>query len=132
MTRSETAVEDALTAVELVGPDEACVLLGLSAAYPPAALRRYEAENRILRIDWKGQAVYPRFQFDKAEHEVHPALLEVMAMRTDDWGGTIALMHWLTRPNRSLGGARPCDRLSEDGDRIVAAFGAELSEPFHG
>lgn len=53
-------------------------------------------------------------------------------MRTDDWGGRAALFSWLTVPNRSLGGARPCDVLAEQADAIKAAFCAEISQPLHG
>ncbi|MBB3711741.1 hypothetical protein FHS00_001312 [Limimaricola variabilis] len=53
-------------------------------------------------------------------------------MRSEDWGGRAALFQWLTMPNRSLGGARPCDRLEEDADAILASFGAEISGPWHG
>lgn len=132
MTRSEAAVEDSLTAVELVGPREACKLLDLSTADAFATLRCYEAEDRVLRLDRKGVPVYPRCQFDVTERQVYPAMLEILSMRTDDWGGEIALLHWLTRPNRSLGGARPCDRFAQDGEAIVASFAAEISEPDHG
>lgn len=53
-------------------------------------------------------------------------------MRTDDWGSQAALQHWLTRPNRSLGGAKPFDRLSQDADAIIASFRAEIAEPMNG
>lgn len=131
MTRTSIA-DEVLTAVELVAPGEACKLLGLSTTNPSATLRQYEAANYVLRIDWHGQAVYPRCQFDEARREVYPALREVLAMRTDDWGSEFALLHWLTRPNRSLGGARPCYRLAEDRDQVIEAFAAEISEPWHG
>ena len=121
-----------MAAVELVGPKEACELLGLSGTDAFTTLQRCEAEDRVLCLDWTGMPVYPRCQFDASRCQVYPILIELLAMRTDDWGSRLALLHWLTRPNRSLGGARPCDRLAEDGDAIVASFAAELSAPDHG
>ena len=59
-------------------------------------------------------------------------LAHLDTMRPDEWGGRAALFQWLTMPNRSIGGARPCDRLAEDADAIVASFAAEISEPMNG
>jgi hypothetical protein len=123
---------ETLASVPMVGQGEACALLGLSDTNPSATLKRYETKNRILRFDWKGKAAYPLFQFDVAERRLHPTLIKLMDMRTDDWGGKTALLHWLTRSNRSLGGARPCDRLAEDADAIVKSFLADIAEPVNG
>ena len=131
LTRAKFQSET-LASVPMVEQGEACALLGLSDTNPSATLKRHETRNRILRFDWKGKAAYPLFQLDVAERRIHPALIKLMDMRTDEWGGKMALLHWLTRPNRSLGGARPCDRLAEDANAIVESFSAEISEPLHG
>lgn len=131
LTRAKLQSET-LASVPMVEQGEACALLGLSDTNPSATLKRYETRNRILRFDWKGKAAYPLFQFDVAERRIHPTLIKLMDMRTDEWGGKMALLHWLTRPNRSLGGARPCDRLAEDADAIVESFLAEIAEPLNG
>lgn len=123
---------DTLASVPMVGQAEACALLGLSGTNPSATLRRYEARDRILRFDWRGGAAYPLFQFDVEERRVHPTLLRLLEMRTDAWGGRMALLHWLTRPNRSLQGARPCDRLGDGGGEVVQSFAAELAEALNG
>jgi hypothetical protein len=123
---------EVLSSVEMVNQTEACTLLGLSEINPSATLKRYEAKDKILRFDANGKAIYPLFQFDVAERRIHPALLSVMKLRTDDWGGKMALLHWLTRPNLSLDGFRPCDVISEDGDAIIRSFSAELSETLNG
>lgn len=131
LTRAKVQSET-LASVPMVEQSEACALLGLSDTNPSATLKRYETRNRILRFDWKGKAAYPLFQFDVAERRIHPTLIRLMDMRTDEWGGKMALLHWLTRPNRSLRGARPCDRLSDDADAIVESFSAEIAEPLNG
>lgn len=131
LTRAKLQTET-LASVPMVDQGEACALLGLSDTNPSATLKRYEARNRILRFDWRGKAAYPLFQFDVAERRIYPALLKLMEMRPDDWGGKMALLHWLTRPNRSLSGARPCDRLAEDAGAIVNGFAAEIAEPLTG
>ena len=121
-----------LGSVSMVDQDEACVLLGLSATAPSVTLTRYEDNGQILRFDSEGRAAYPLFQFDVVESRIYPALIALMEMRSDDWGGQVAFLHWLTRPNRSLGGARPCDSLAKDANAILASFQAEISEPLHG
>lgn len=123
---------EVLSSVPMVDQAQACALLNLSDANPSATLGRYEAKGRILRYDLRGKAAYPLFQFDEAEGRIHPTLLKIMEMRSDNWGGKLALLHWLTRPNRNLGGARPCDRLATDGDAILRSFDAELAEPLNG
>lgn len=131
LTRAKLQTE-VLSSVPMVDQSQACAILGLSDTNPSATLRRYEAKDRILRFDLKGKAAYPLFQFDVAERRIHPVLLKLLKMRTDDWGGKMALLHWLTRPNRSLGGAKPCDRLVQDSDAILKSFSAEIAEPLKG
>ena len=121
-----------LGSVSMVEQDEACILLGLIDTDPSTILKRYERDGRILRFDIEGQAAYPIFQFDVARQRVYPALIELMKMRSDDWGSQFAFLHWLTRPNRSLGGARPCDSLAKDANIISACFRAEISQHLHG
>lgn len=127
LTRAKLQRET-LAAVTMVEQSEAGALLGLSATNL-SALNRYEVTNQILRFVQEGKAAYPLFQFNVTERRIHPALLKLTEMRTDAWGGKMALLHWLTRPNRSLHGARPCDRLAEDADAIVDSFAAEIAEP---
>lgn len=131
MTRAKLQTE-ILSSVDMVDQSGACTLLGLSDANPSATLKRYEAKDKILRFDVRGKASYPLFQFDVAERRIYPPLLSVMEMRTDNWGGKMALLHWLTRPNLSLEGHRPCDVISEREDAILRSFSAELSETMNG
>lgn len=131
LTRAKLQTE-VLSSVPMVDQSQACALLGLSDINPSATLRRYEAKDRILRFDLKGKAAYPLFQFDVAERRIQPVLLKILKMRTDDWGGKMALLHWLTRPNRNLGGAKPSDRLAQDADAILRSFSAEIAEPLNG
>nr|WP_204354584.1 hypothetical protein [Paracoccus saliphilus] len=123
---------DVLNSVPMVDQAQACTILGLSTANPSASLRRLEARDAILRFDRSGRASYPLFQFDIPERRVHPVLIKLLQMRSDDWGGKMALLHWLTRPNRNLQGARPCDRLAEHPEAILSSFAAEVAEPLNG
>ncbi|SFQ17311.1 antitoxin Xre/MbcA/ParS toxin-binding domain-containing protein [Tranquillimonas alkanivorans] len=113
-----------LSSVPMMDGGEASAVLGSQDA-----LSEHEAQARILRVAQAAEVLYPRFQFDIPRHRLHPAMLELMGMRTDNWGSHMALLHWLTRPNRSLGGARPSDRLATDGDAILRSFAAELAQP---
>jgi len=131
MTRAKLQM-DILSSVSMVNQAEACALLGLSDTNPSATLRRYEAKDRILRFDLKGKAAYPLFQFDVTERRIHPVLLKLLKMRTDDWGGKMVFLHWLTRPNRSLGDAKPCDQLAQNSDAILRSFSTEIVAPLNG
>lgn len=115
--------------VSMIDQDAAGILLGLSEADPSVILTRHEIEEQILSFNIEGQAVYPRFQFDVVGRRVYPAVIELMKMRPDHWGGQTALIHWLTLPNLSLSGARPCDKLAKDANAILASFQSEISEP---
>ncbi|MCD9147196.1 MULTISPECIES: hypothetical protein [Rhodobacterales] len=130
LTRAKLQTE-VLSSVPMVDQSQACLLLGLSDTNPSATLKRYESKDRILRFDLRGKAAYPLFQFDVAERRIHPMLLTIMKLRSDDWGGKMALLHWLTRPNRSLGGAKPCAMLAEDADGVLKSFTAEIAEPLN-
>jgi len=131
LTRVKLQTE-VLLSVAMVDQAEACALLGLSDTNPSATLRRYEAKDRILRFNLKGKAAYPLFQFDVAERRIHPVVLILLKMRTEEWGGKIALLHWLTSPNLSLGGAKPYDQLAQNSDTILKSFSAEIAEPLNG
>lgn len=126
------AQTETLASIAMVDQIEACAFLGLSGPNALANLGRLESEDKVLRFDWNGEAAYPLFQFDVSEHCIHPTLLKLIEMRTDEWGGNLAFLHWLTRPNRSLGGAKPSDRLGDEQDVILLSFGAEISAPLAG
>lgn len=78
----------------------------------------------------KGKTAYPLFQFDISGRRIHPSLLKLIEMRTDEWSGNLAFLHWLTRPNRILSGAKPCDNLDED--EVLRSFTAEIFGPLTG
>lgn len=125
-------MREVLTSIPMLAQAEACELLGLSVSNSSAELGQLEKKGEILRFDWMETASYPLFQFDVDGRRVHPALIKLIEMRTEEWGGNLALLYWLTRPNRSLGGAKPCDRLNVDEDRILRSFAAEISSPLIG
>tara|TARA_R100001369_G_scaffold73107_1_gene101607 strand:+ start:3262 stop:3762 length:501 start_codon:yes stop_codon:yes gene_type:complete len=132
MRRVAEVRDELIASTQMVDQDKAAVLLGLSEPDPSNILFRRQVRRQILRFNIEEQAAYPLFQFDVARQRVYPALIEVMKMRPEDWGGQMALLHWLTLPNCNLGEARPCDRLATDADAIIASFEAEISEPLHG
>ena len=118
--------------VPMAGSREAGRLLGLSDPDPSAALDRLEAEGRLLRYTRAGEPVYPLFQFDAAGSRVHPIMEDLLAMRSEDWGGPFAFLNWLVTPSRSLGDARPSESLAGHPERVRRAFHAEVTEHFHG
>lgn len=120
---------EVLASVTMVDQERARDLLFLPNADFASTLKRYEDSDEILVFDLNGSPAYPLFQFDTASHRIHPTLLSILQLRTDDWGSKIALLAWLTAPNRSLCGARPCEVLSDDADAILNSFKAEVAEP---
>ena len=121
-----------LAAVPMVDQAQACELLALPDADPSATMGRREAEGGILRFERDGRAIYPLLQFDAAEGRVRPAIAKLIAMHPDEWGGDRMLLHWLTRPNASLGGAWPANCLADGDEAVLRAFAAEVEEPLHG
>lgn len=132
MRRVAKVRDELIASVQMVDQDTAAALLGLSEPDPSDILFRRQARFQIFRFNIDGQPAYPLFQFDAAKHRVYPALIEIMKLRPEDWGGQMTLLHWLTLPNLNLGNARPCDRLATDADAILASFEAEISEPLQG
>lgn len=123
---------EVLTSIHMVNQIEACELLGLPVSNPSAVLGRLESKGEILRFDWKGKAVYPLFQFDVSGRCVHPVLLRLIEMRHSDSGDNLAFLYWLTLPNRSLGGEKPCDRFDDAEDLVLRSYAAEISAPLIG
>ena len=121
-----------LRAVPMIGPCEAGQLLGISGPDPSSALDRLEAEGRLVRFTREGEPVYPLFQFDAAGSRVHPIMEDLLAMKSEDWGGSFAFLAWLVTPSRSLGNARPSESLAGHPERVRQAFYAEVTEHFHG
>jgi hypothetical protein len=88
-----------------------------------ALAARWRKEGRILGVPYRGQTLYPAFQFDDAG-ELRPVIRAALAKlprdRMSDW--EVAL--WWAASNGWLGGLRPVDLLDEtDVDDIVAAAG---------
>ena len=121
-----------LRAVPMIGSREAGSLLGLPDPDPSAALERLEAAGRLLRFTREGEPLYPLFQFDAASSRVHPVMVDLLAMRTEDWGGSFAFLAWLVTPSRSLGDARPSESLAGNPEGVMRAFYAEVTEHLHG
>ena len=121
-----------LRAVPMIGSREAGRLLGLSDLDPSAALERLEADGRLLCFTREGEPLYPLFQFDAASSRVHPVMVGLLAMRTEDWGGMFAFLNWLVTPSRSLGGVPPDEKLGSDPERVINFFRVETTEHLAG
>ncbi len=93
-----------------------------------ALAARWRKEGRIFGIPYRGQTLYPAFQFDALSGKVKPSTREVLAQlprdRMSDWECAL----WWTAANGWLGGRRPVDVLDREPEAVVAAA-ARLGEP---
>jgi hypothetical protein len=92
-----------------------------------ALAARWRKEGRIFGVDYRGQILYPAFQFHEdltPRGVVREALTALPRDRMSEW--EIAL--WWTAANRSLAGVRPVDLLDSDPEAITNAA-ASLREP---
>lgn len=93
-----------------------------------ALANRWRSEGKVFAVDFKGQQLYPGFQFDHETFAPDPLVSEVLAAlpreEMSDW--EVAL--WWTAGSGWLDGARPVDLMREAGEAVVAAAAHE-AEP---
>jgi hypothetical protein len=93
-----------------------------------ALAARWRKEGRIFGVPYRGQTLYPAFQFDALSGKVKPSTRAVLAQlprdRMSDWECAL----WWTAANGWLGGRRPVDVLDHEPEAVVAAA-ARLGEP---
>lgn len=85
-----------------------------------ALAARWRKEGRLFGVPYRGQTVYPAFQFDESD-QLRPVIAEVLEAlprsHMSDW--EVAL--WWTAANGHLGGRRPVDSLDEDPSELPEA-----------
>ena len=80
----------------------------------------------MFAVEDSGRLVYPAFQFDD-RGQPRPIIADVLpALGANVGAWQIAL--WLVSPNGWLDGARPIDRLDEDGKRVLEAA-RDIADP---
>lgn len=93
-----------------------------------ALAARWRKEGRVFGVPYRGQTLYPAFQFDAVSGEVKPAIRDVLAQlprdRMSEWESAL----WWTAANGWLGGRRPVDALDDEPDAVSAAA-ARLAAP---
>lgn len=97
------------------------------AANRHALAARWRKEGRVFGVPYRGQTLYPAFQFDD-DGVLRPVIAEVLAAlpraQMSEW--EIAL--WWTAGNGALAGRRPVDLLDERPQELAAAA-RRLAEP---
>ena len=93
-----------------------------------ALANRWRAEGKVFSIEFRGQRLFPGFQFDAETYAPEPVVATVLGAlpreEMSDW--EIAL--WWTTANDQLGWRRPVDMLDEEPEAL-AAVAARLAEP---
>jgi hypothetical protein len=97
------------------------------AANRHALAARWRKEGKVFGVSYRGQTLYPGFQFDQ-DGRVRPAVAEVLKAlprdKMSDW--EVAL--WWTTANGWLGGRRPVDLLDRDHTPLIVAA-RKLAQP---
>lgn len=88
-----------------------------------ALAARWRKEGRIFGVPYRGQTLYPGFQFDPAgggvKASVHDVLDQLPRSEMSDWECAL----WWTAGNGWLDGRRPVDVIDPDPDAVIAAAG---------
>jgi hypothetical protein len=88
-----------------------------------ALAARWRKEGRIFGVPYRGQTLYPAFQFDAVSGKVKSSTREVLAQlprdRMSDWESAL----WWTAANGWLEDRRPVDVVDDEPDAVVAAAG---------
>jgi hypothetical protein len=86
-----------------------------------ALAARWRKEGRIFGVHYRGQTLYPAFQFDAVSGEVKPSIRNVLAQmprdRMSEWESAL----WWTAANGWLRGRRPADVLDDEPEGVATA-----------
>ena len=110
----------------LLTAPEVAELAGSQASNRSALASRWKAEGRIWSVPYKGQQLWPGFQFDK-DGQPHAVIAEVLAAlpkAASPWGRTL----WFVSANGWLDGERPVDLLASRTEDILEAARREADE----
>jgi hypothetical protein len=88
-----------------------------------ALAARWRKERKLFGVPYRGQTVYPAFQFDDDGH-LRPIVEEVLHHLPTDRMSPWEVALWWTADNGWLGGRRPVDVLDDDSRAIVRAADA--------
>jgi hypothetical protein len=97
------------------------------AANRHALAARWRKEGRLFGVPYRGQTLYPAFQFDD-DGVLRPVISEVLAALPRDEMSEWEVALWWTAGHGALGGRRPVDLLDEQPEQLVHAA-RRLSEP---
>ena len=97
------------------------------AANRHALAARWRKEGKLFGVPYRGQILYPAFQFDD-DGELRPVISRALAALPRDEMSEWEVALWWTAANGLLSGRRPVDLLDVDPEALVhAAF--RLREP---
>lgn len=97
------------------------------AANRHALAARWRKEGKLFGVPYRGQTLYPAFQFAD-DGALRPAIAEVLAALPRERMSNWELALWWTAANGWLGGRRPVELLDDDPQALVAAA-RRLAEP---
>lgn len=90
------------------------------AANRHALAARWRKEGRIFGVPYRGQMLYPAFQFDD-DGTLRPVISDVLAGLPRDRMSEWEVALWWTAANGALGGERPVDLLEERPQELAEA-----------
>lgn len=86
-----------------------------------ALAARWRKEGRIFGVPYRGQTLYPAFQFDMTSGEVRPTVKAVLEALPRDRMSAWECALWWTAANGLLNWRRPVDVLDEDPGGVIEA-----------
>ena len=116
-----------LTDVACLTSKQVAANAGHRAANSSVTASRWKQQGKVFSVPWKGQELYPAFQF--RDGQPHPNVAKVLRQlpeRLSPW----QVAFWFTSSNGWLRGATPADRLYDEAALVSAA--QRESEPILG
>lgn len=100
---------------------------GHQAANTSMTASRWKQQGRVFSVPWKGNELYPAFQF--RDGQPHPHVAKVLR-ELPEWLSPWQVAFWFTSSNGWLRGATPAERL--DDESMVVAAAQRENEPIVG
>lgn len=97
------------------------------AANRHALAARWRKEGKLFGVPYRGQTLYPAFQFDD-EGRLRPVIAQALTALPRDRMSEWEVALWWTSGNGTLGGHRPVDLIDDQPEAVLAAA-RRLGEP---
>jgi hypothetical protein len=102
---------------------EVAEFAGSTAKNKSATAARWRSDGLVFAVDYRGDLLYPAFQFDVDTRKPKPAIAELLEAFAANDASEWEIAVWLTHRHPDLG-APPIEVLDQEPERVLAALGA--------